>query len=260
MAEKRDGLCQDAVCIDAGRVYDSCADKDCFEDLRVYFNERDQQLIDCATSARVRKVEVHHVTIDVEALPFNRGYYACDLTYCFEVTVELCTGRGQPSQTVRGIATTEKKVILFGSEGSVRVFCNEYKKNVDLCAEPTEIKPQQTLPRCCVQVADPVMLGARLVDACSCKICCPPPECCLCCCGGLCCQTAEDGHVLLVSIGVFSIVQLIRNVQMLVPVYDYCMPCKECTPAGNGDSPCEAFRKLSFPVDEFFPPQNGCKC
>ncbi len=260
MAEKRDGLCQDAVCIDAGRVYDSCADKDCFEDLRVYFNEHDQQLIDCAASARVRKVEVHHVTIDVEALPFNRGYYACDLTYCFEVTVELCIGRGQPTTTVRGIATTEKKVILYGSEGNVRVFCNDGKL-ADFCSAPTEIQPQQSLPRCCVQVADPVMLCAKLEDARSCKCyCCPPPDCCLCCCGGLCCETAENGHVLLVSIGVFSIVQLIRNVQMLVPVYDYCMPCKECTPAGCGDSPCDAFRKLSFPVDEFFPPNSGCKC
>ena len=28
---------KEAVCINAGRIYDSCSDKDCLEDLRVYF-------------------------------------------------------------------------------------------------------------------------------------------------------------------------------------------------------------------------------
>lgn len=257
MAEKRDGICQDAVCIDAGRVFDSCADKDCFEDLRVYFNERDQQLIDAATSARVRKIDAMTVNIDMEALPFNRGYYSCDLTYCFEVTVELCTNRGQPATAVRGIATAPKKVILYGSEGNVRTFCSELK--TDLCAD-SETQAQKSMPKCCVQVADPVLLGARLADVCTCTACCHPlPECCLCCCGGLC-QPSKDGQVLLISVGVFSIVQLIRHVQMLVPVYDYCMPCKECTPAGCGESPCEAFSRLSFPVEEFFPRDPGCNC
>ena len=58
MAEKRDGICQDAVCIDAGRVFDSCADKDCFEDLRVYFNERDQQLIDAGIAPNMVRFSV----------------------------------------------------------------------------------------------------------------------------------------------------------------------------------------------------------
>ena len=255
MADKRDGMCQDAVCIDAGRVFDSCADKDCFEDLRVYFNERDQQLIDAATSARVRKIDVLTVNVEMESLPFNRGYYSCDLTYCFEVTVELCCGRGQPSSAVRGIATVPKKVILYGSEGNIRTFCGEVKENF---CEESDSRESKSMPKCCVQVAEPVLLGARLADNCVCKPC-TVPECCLCCCGGLC-QPTKDGQSLLISVGVFSIVQLIRHMQMLVPVYDYCMPCKECTPAGCGESACEAFSRLSFPVEEFFPRDHGCNC
>ncbi len=46
--------CKEAVCIDAGRVYDSCSDKDCLEDLRVYFTERDQMVINHAVSVRAR--------------------------------------------------------------------------------------------------------------------------------------------------------------------------------------------------------------
>ena len=34
------GCFKEAVCIDASRVYDSCGDKDCLEDLRVYFFAR----------------------------------------------------------------------------------------------------------------------------------------------------------------------------------------------------------------------------
>ena len=49
---------REAVCIDAGRVYDSCSDKDCLEDLRVYFTERDQMIVDHAVSVRAKKAEV----------------------------------------------------------------------------------------------------------------------------------------------------------------------------------------------------------
>ena len=38
-AEVANGCFKEAVCIDAGRIYDSCGDKDCLEDLRVYFTE-----------------------------------------------------------------------------------------------------------------------------------------------------------------------------------------------------------------------------
>ena len=73
----------------------------------------------------------------------------------------------------------------------------------------------------------------------------------------------RDGKVVLVTLGIFTIVQLVRNVQMLVPVYDFCMPSKECCP--TSDNPCDLFKKMCFPVDEFFPPKmddksNTCGC
>ncbi|MEG0765837.1 MAG: hypothetical protein RR403_07295, partial [Pseudoflavonifractor sp.] len=54
----------------------------------------------------------------------------------------------------------------------------------------------------------------------------------------------------------FSIIRLERDTQLLMPVYDYCMPEKECTCGGSDDDPCEIFRHVKFPVDEFFP-QSG---
>ena len=48
-----------------------------------------------------------------------------------------------------------------------------------------------------------------------------------------------------------------------MPAYDYCMPEKECACGGCEDDPCEIFRHVQFPVDEFFPPNSGmggCSC
>lgn len=41
--DKVSGKIREAVCIDTNRVYDSCADKDCLADLRVYFPPQYQQ-------------------------------------------------------------------------------------------------------------------------------------------------------------------------------------------------------------------------
>ncbi len=63
------------------------------------------------------------------------------------------------------------------------------------------------------------------------------------------------------TIGLFTIVQIIRNVQMLIPAFDFCIPDKECV--ASSDNPCELFRKIDFPTDEFFPPKSydsGCGC
>lgn len=254
--------CKEAVCIDAGRVYDSCSDKDCLEDLRVYFTERDQMVIDHAVSIRAKKVEVITTYVDVEALPFNRGYYSCDLTFFFEVQLEVYSGHAMPCTIVRGVAVFDKKVILYGSEGNVKVFRSEFRAD---CHDRQEM-PTRNMPRCCVQIADPIILAARLSEP---QECCPPCSC-VCCgaipehiCngyGGNFCE-AQDGKKVYVTIGIFTIVQLIRNVQMLVPVYDFCLPNKEC--CATTENPCDLFRKMCFPVDEFFPPKlddGGCDC
>ncbi len=250
--------CKEAVCVDAGRVYDSCSDKDCLEDLRVFFTERDQMIIDHAVSARAKKAEVISTYIDVEALPFNRGYYSCDITFFFSVCVEVYAGHGSGCCTVNGMAVFQKKVILFGSEGNVKVFAGEFSPD---CHDRQEM-PTRNMPRCCVQVAEPVVLASRLVEKCNCGCACDP---CVSNIPVTMCERfggsfVEGGteKMVLVTLGIFTIVQLIRNVQMLVPVYDFCIPAKECCP--NTENPCDMFKKMCFPVDEFFPPKGDCHC
>ena len=62
----------------------------------------------------------------------------------------------------------------------------------------------------------------------------------------------DTERAVRVTIGLFSIVQLERSVQMLIPAYDFCMPGKECS--NDTETPCDSFRKIRFPVNEFFPP------
>ena len=63
----------------------------------------------------------------------------------------------------------------------------------------------------------------------------------------------SDGRKLYVTLGQFAIIKLERDIQLLMPAYDICMPEKECC-VDNSD-PCALFEKFKFPVDEFFPPE-----
>ena len=67
-------------------------------------------------------------------------------------------------------------------------------------------------------------------------------------------QTGDK--TVTVTLGLFTILQMIRHTQLLVPAYEYCIPCKEC--ACDEESPCELFRKMTFPIEEFFP-SASCK-
>ncbi len=118
--------CRENVCIQTKKIYDSCRDKECIENLRVYLTESGQCLLDRAVSVKARKAEIVWIYSDVEPVAFNRGYYSIDLKFFFKVTLDIFTGLGRPT-TVEGIATYDKKVILFGSEGNAKTFSSKCK-------------------------------------------------------------------------------------------------------------------------------------
>lgn len=250
-----DNEIKDAVCVHTDKVYDSCKDKDCIEDARVFLTACGQEIIDKAVNIKCRKAEIIWVFPDVEPVPFNRGYYTVDLKFFFKITLDAYLGVGKPTQ-VEGLASFDKKVILFGSEGSAKVFESRYSYD----SFDEQLWKKTNMPKAVVEVVDPLCLGAKIVDI-NDKICCcnddidfsTIPEC-------VC--KIFDGNLVLggekkrvfVSIGLFSIVKIERNVQLLIPAYDFCVPQKECV-ASTDDSPCELFEKIQFPFDEFFPPE-----
>ena len=245
-----DSGCTQSVCIDALRVYDSCSDKDCLTDMRVYFTEQTQSLIDSAVSVRIKDADVISVLTGLEPVPFHKGFYSVDMTFFYDISLDVFTSPGTNPTQVKGLSIFNKKVILYGSEGSVKVFTGN--------CSPDEIEVQNSQcgnpPVVSVQVAKPIALSAKVCEPTHhvgppCRI---PSKICGCYGGEFVTSCTRN---VFVSLGMFSIVQIERNVQMLVPSYDFCIPEKECT--NSSDNPCEVFSRLEFPTNEFFPPNVG---
>ena len=246
---------REAVCIHTKKIFDSCRDKDCIEDLRVYLTRASQEALEHALSVKAGTAQLLCAAIDVESVGFNRGFYTVDVRYFYRITASACVGAARPVELC-GLAVFDKRVILFGSEGSAKVFSSANGPIDCQC-------PCTNLPTAVVEAVDPIILNMKLVDVCQCNPCqCEIADIPAGICGVFGGELVFGGDTrrLFVSLGQFSIIRLERDTQLLIPAYDYCMPDKECTCSGNDDDPCEIFRHVKFPVDEFFPPNTTCPC
>lgn len=61
---------REAVCIHTDKIYDSCRDKDCLENIRVYLTERGQEIVDRAINVKCTKAEVIWVFSDINFLEY----------------------------------------------------------------------------------------------------------------------------------------------------------------------------------------------
>lgn len=240
----------EAVCVHTKKVYDSCKDKECLQDLRVYLTCKSQNIFDSAINVKPKTAEVIWSYIDVEPIPFNKGFYTVDVKYFYRVTADAFCGVGRPKEIV-GLATYDKRTVLFGSEGNVRIFKSLYSQG----SHDRQIPEQTNLPIAVVEVVDPICLGVKVLE--NDNSCCDGPLCEI-PDGIMDCFEDEiiandDGKRLYVTLGQFSIIKLERDIQLLMPAYDICIPEKECS--GNSDDPCDLFATFKFPVDEFFPPK-----
>ncbi len=240
--------CRESVCVHTSKIFDSCRDKDCIEDLRVFPTGASQCIIDSAFSIRPSSARLLYTDVRVDELNFNRGCYTVDLTYFYKVTGRVFPG----DRIVTGLAIFDKRVVLYGGEGGSKVF-SSHGGGTNLSNLPTAV----------VEAVDPLILAMKIVD-CSCGCSCDrdphdiPQEI-----GSFFDSdlvTSSTGKQLFVTLGQFSIIRLERDTQLLMPVYDYCIPDKECA-AGGDEDPCTLFGNIPFPVNDFFPPPgNPGKC
>lgn len=251
-----DAACiREAVCIHTKKIFDSCRDKDCVEDLRFFPTQQSQAIIERAISVKAGKAELIHTYIDVEPVGFNRGFFTVDVRYFYRVTAHAFVGAARPVE-ICGLCVFDKRVILFGSEGSAKIFSSE------MTAEGLDKQNpnKRNLPTAVVEAVDPIVLNTKLVEVCECHSCdCGdlseiPQNICASFGSDLC--FGGEGKRVYVTLGQFSIIRLERDTQLLMPAYDYCLPDKECSCGGGEEDPCEVFRKVKFPVDEFFPPSS----
>ncbi len=244
------------VCINASRIYDSCRAKECLENLRVYVSSENQEIINSASKITAEKAEVIWIYSDVEALPFHKGYYTVNLKFYFRVELNAYTGLRRPVE-IDGLAFYEKKIVLFGSTGEAKIFQTKYKEDsFDIATWK-----KTNMPNAVAEVVDPIVLDTLVLsrdtipasdfDTAS------VPECVHRVFDGTI-TPCNDGKNIYVTLGLFLLVRLEREVQLSVPTASFCIPDSVChNEDAPGQDPCDMFRELSFPIDEFFPP-NKC--
>ena len=242
---------REAVCVDTSKITDSCLAKDCIEDLRVYLTVDSQCALDHAVSAKARFVELLHVAVRVEAVPYNTGYYTLDATFFYRVLADAAAAAGRPA-TLTGLAVFSKRLILFGGAAGARIFSS---RGGFACCPTKESIEAGAAPHGVVEAADPMILASGVSEPCGCCVDAPEiPQAVLDCFEGELVLNGECKR-LCVTIGQFSITRLERDAQLLTPIFDYCIPTKECPSNGttSADNPCELFSQIEFPMEAFFP-------
>lgn len=205
------------------RVYDSCSDKDCFGDLPVSLESG--SLPEGINILRSRNAQVENISVNVEPVPFNRGFYQTDLTFTFAVEIAGYEHSGAEPVIMRGKAYAAKNCILYGSESSVRTFFSGDRRSYQ--------ENNSGLPTAAVSVLEPIVLETRI--------------------GSICGDSRQNGEQrgILITLGLFSVVELIRPATIMVPTMEYSIPRRECF--SESESPCEIFERLKFPEEEFIP-------
>lgn len=259
MAENRFGcgpggtVGRETCCIETGRIYDSCRDRDCFEHVRVRLTDFGNEMICRGGSIRAKDAYIAWTYIGVDPVRFNRGFYTVNIRFFIKLLFEACTGGSRP-QEFEGIAAIDKKAVLYGGDSNVSVFRSD-PADFGTCPHPSVSECEHRVPTVVVEAVDPVILSADVLHA---------PTCPVICCEGEIPQAllaefpgplsdADGDRFLTVSLGLFSVIRLIRPAQLLVSASEYTVPDKECS-APNELTPCSVFRKMAFPVEEFNPP------
>lgn len=220
--------CGDGVPVKVGRIFDSCSDKDCFSDLTVTLNEG--SLPENINILRSRSATVENVSVNVEPVPFNRGFYQVDITFTFSLEILGYENSCSAPEVFTGTCYAAKSCILYGSEASARTFVSGCGQS---CSDSQY--GDMNLPTASVSVLEPIVLETKAERQCGC---------------GLGKQPSPERGVT-VTLGLFSVVELSRPVTIMVPAMEYSIPRKEC--CNDSESPCEIFDRLRFPDEEFIP-------
>ena len=112
---------REAVCIHTKKIYSSCRDKDCIEDLRFYPTATAQSVLSTAQGLRGGSAELIYTFVDVEPVNFNRGYYTVDMHFFYRITLQALNGSTRYTE-IEGLATFDKRVVLFGSESGAKIY------------------------------------------------------------------------------------------------------------------------------------------
>lgn len=247
------GPAKETVCIEANRVLDSCRDRDCYENVKVFLTNFGNEIIERTGNIRVKRSCIAWSSITIDPIAFNKGFYSVNIRFYIRITFEACLAPGRV-QEFDGIAVVDKNVILFGGESNLNVF--KSNGGSGFCeANPTDLCCSEgNVPTAIVETVDPIILNAKIIEA-------RHGHHCFCCCtcgdipvgvaqgvNGTLCDEGE--RFLVVSIGMFSVIRIVRPAQYLIQATEYTVPDKECL-SRSEENPCEVFKCMEFPTQEF---------
>ena len=246
---------REALSIHTRKITDSCRDKDCIEDLRVYLTRSSQTVLDGCAGARVRCADLIYTYIDVEPVAFDRNHYCIDVTFYYRILADATVGNARPA-ALYGLAVFSKRAVLCGEDSKTHVFTS----NTVLSGLDGITRYSANRPTAVVEVLDPMVLSSKVTEHCDCKCKdCAVAQIPAAICGMFDEELVLSGEArrLLVTLGQFSLIRLERDAQLVVPVLSYSLPTKECCDAGGcAEDPCEMFSRIPFPVKQFAP--RGC--
>ena len=208
---------QQAMSIHTRKITDSCRDKDCIEDLRVYLTRGSQSLLDTCAGAKVRCAELLYTYIDVEPVAFDGHHYCIDATFYYRILADATIGASRPA-ALYGLAVFTKRAVLCGEDSRAHI----YRSDTRLCGPDGPSHYSANRPTAVVEVLDPMVLSSRIRDVCDCSckedsaLQIPGPI-----------QEMFDDELvyagerrrLYVTLGQFSILRLERDAQLIVPVF-----------------------------------------
>ena len=227
--------------VNAKRIYDSCASKDYLENLRCFFTESNKSIVDQATNIKVKDISVLTVNIDIENLQLRDGFFSVNQTFFFKVETEVISSNF--SNFLNALCIYSKNTVLFGSKSDVRIFSSNKEK--------TDYN-KENFPTVVVQVSKPLLLSSSLNEVRNLnelkKISNIPNEIIEHFGGRF--ESLNVLKYLNISIGLFSIAHIERNVQMMVST-NSSGNIKECNRGLNSK---ETFANTQFPTNNFFPP------
>ena len=244
----------ETVCIETNRILDSCRDRDCFENVKVFLTDFGQDIINHTSTVRVKSACIAQTHISLDPVQFNKGFYSVNIRFYIKIEFEACIGNGR-SQEFCGIAVLDKKVILYGGECNVSIF-RSTGDFTDFCSSIEPCCKEKNVPTAVVETVDPIILNVNVFEE-------NNNSCCCCCCacdipetvvrslnGSPIVDGDDSNRYLAVSLGIFSIVRIVRPGQYLISATEYVIPDKECISPSN-DDPCSVFRSMAFPISEF---------
>lgn len=291
------GTNNNEVCIIAQKIFDQCRIQKCLTSdmlgpARAARNpipscndmlcEGDIIVPPCnATDVSIQDLELERIDIiRKKPSPLQKGCWDIELKYVFEYTLEFRRADGNVIGCIEATNSYNLKLTLFGaSETEVTTVTDLVERFGNSKGGPY-----------CTAEGTALALSADLVYPCCSNSCgCGCGSNCGCGCGGHhgydhgydhgCdhgCHHNGNGNTgngnnsfigdlttsapiaVNVTLGLFTIVKLFRNVNMMVEVLDNCVP--EAATAPTSNNPCGNFESMCFPMNMFSPTEEPKPC